>query len=220
MNNDSQPEKTVQRIRFVPIQLGADLLIQLPNEHTRFRATLVGMKIDEYLIIQMPPVPGITSQLKKGDAIVKRYVMNGCIYGFASSILNTVSSPALICFTAYPEYVEMVNMRRERRLDCFFPASGKVNALVLNGAILDICSDGCRLVLDEESSCVYMKSGRVGDKITIVTSAIGNSPTGGEIKTVLNEVGRISLGIEFIELGDTNKENIAHLIHMAMKLQL
>src|SRR5208283_2410937 len=172
MNNDSQSETTIQRIRFVPIELGANLLIQLPDDTTRLKATLVGMKLDEYLIIQMPAIPGISSRLQKGIDIVKRYVMNGCVYGFVSSILSTISSPALICFTSYPEYVEMVNMRKEKRLDCFFPASSKVNQLVLNGAIVDICSEGCRLVLDDESSSSYVKSGRVGDRIAILTSAI------------------------------------------------
>jgi hypothetical protein len=220
MNNYSQSETTIQRIRFVPIELGANLLIQLPDDTTRLKATLVGMKLDEYLIIQMPAIPGITSRLQKGVDIVKRYVMNGCVYGFVSSILSTISSPALICFTAYPEYVEMVNMRKEKRLDCFFPASSKVNELVLNGAIVDICSEGCRLVLDDESSSSYIKSGRVGDRIAILTSAIGNSPTSGEIKAVQNEMGRVGLGIQFIGLEDTTRNNIHKLMQVAMKLQL
>ncbi len=220
MNNDSQSETTIQRIRFVPIELGANLLIQLPDDTTRLKATLVGMKLDEYLIIQMPAIPGITSRLQKGVDIVKRYVMNGCVYGFVSSILSTISSPALICFTSYPEYVEMVNMRKEKRLDCFFPASSKVNELILNGAIIDICSEGCRLVLDDESSSSYIKSGRVGDRIAILTSAIGNDPTSGEIKAVQNEMGRVSLGIQFIGLEDTTRHNIHKLMQVAMKLQL
>jgi len=220
MNGDSQPEKAIQRIRFVPIELGANLLIQLPDDTTRFKATLVGMKLDEYLIIQMPAIPGINSRLQKGIEIVKRYVMNGCVYGFVSSIMNTISSPALICFTSYPEYVEMVNMRKEKRLDCFFPTSSKINGVVLSGAIVDISSDGCRLLLDDESSSSYMKSGRIGDRIAILTSAIGESPTSGEIKAVQNELGRVSLGIKFCGLEDITRENIYKLMQVAMKLQL
>jgi len=145
----NKPEAIVDS-RTLRIGIGTTLQFQMGEKSWQFKATavLVGMVPGEYLIIRVPPVPGILNRLSNGDPVIVRYLFEGNLYGFNSSILTHIYKPALIMFLCYPEVVETLNLRKAQRVQCCFPVMLKKDGQEFKAVILDISLGGSRVGLD------------------------------------------------------------------------
>lgn len=118
------------------------------GDDLKITTVLVGIVPEEYLIIRVPAIPGILNKLADGSPIIIRYIYDGNIYGFNSTILAYTHKPSLIAFMAYPTSIEIMNLRKSQRLECLLPAKIKTLEKTFTGVILDISSGGCRLYIE------------------------------------------------------------------------
>ncbi|MHC1726651.1 MAG: flagellar brake protein [Syntrophobacteraceae bacterium] len=140
----------ILRGRLMSIGMGTRLHARFGNKDDEFKiaSTLVGIVSKEYLIIRVPAIPGILSKLTEGAPVTIRYIYDGNVYGFNSTILAYTHKPALIAFMAYPTSIEIMNLRKAQRLECLLPAKMKVLEKAFTGVILDISAGGCRLYIE------------------------------------------------------------------------
>lgn len=170
-------EKAPEReIKLVPaarihVKIGQDLLVSLGSKD-RLRTSFIGMKDLDYMILQLPVIPGILDSLSPGTRIKVRYLIEGRVYGFSSDLIGHVIRPKPVMFISFPYSVEELNLRACDRVDTFLPVEAKVGEAVFQGKIRDLSCGGCWLVVDEPEEMAKLKSLDLAqeDKATLVFS--------------------------------------------------
>lgn len=186
--------------RTLSIGIGTRMQFQLGMKKEEFKAAgiLAGMIPDEFLMVRVPPIPGILSRLEDGSPVVVRYVHAGSVYGFTSTVLTCIQKPALIVFLAYPAAVESMNLRKAKRLECVFPARAKTDDDEFKAVMLDISPEGCRICRDHAAG--EFSSADVDQTITLSFHLPGVSEEqviNGRIRN-LKKDGKVSeIGIQF-----------------------
>lgn len=137
----------------IRIELATPLHVEFEGVASRTTGMLVGMEVDEYLIIKLTSALGaVASRLFKGNLLVVRYLFEGTVYGFQCKSLGSVASPARLLFVSYPTIVAERVIRSRQRVPCRLP----VLLETLNGALaallLDVNSSGGRVWFVPEAS--------------------------------------------------------------------
>ncbi|MBF0564894.1 MAG: flagellar brake protein [Nitrospirae bacterium] len=83
-------------------------------------------------------------KILRGNSIIIRYICDGKVFGFESTVLDFITIPLGLLFINYPTDVEEMDLRRQRRLTCFLPAKLMVDYNSVPGAVVDISKTGCR----------------------------------------------------------------------------
>jgi len=191
----------------LPILVGTDLLVEIIDLNTRLKCKLVGLQDDDFLIISLSAkdLSGIYSKdTISNSEIIVRYMHNGTIYGFKSTVLNMIFKPSRLAFLTYPDTVEEQNVRAKPRYECILPASVALGESSFDAILADISEGGCRAVIkapddggDKEASGV---SADVGCKAELRLKLPGikdGLPVKGVVRSVNKDVDRTILGICF-----------------------
>ncbi len=139
---------TTQRDRVLNLPIGHTLQGQLTADKARFKCPYLGMKRDEFLIAQMPGVPGFRDKIAQSPGLFIRFMLAGTIFGFETRVVSLAVRPYPLLFFAYPRKVETVNLRKTRRVDTFIEALSDMGEGVFPGAILDLSLGGCLFSMD------------------------------------------------------------------------
>ncbi len=135
----------------VQIPIGLVLQAQLSNGDPRFRCRYLGMKPGDYLILQMPGIPGLREKLISRCNLILRFLISGKIYGFRSTVLGHTLRPAPMLFISYPNSLETLNLRKSERIETFIECEAEINDQIVRGVVLDLSSDGCRISIEHLS---------------------------------------------------------------------
>lgn len=189
------------RAKNLLLGIGTDLLVHIGGVETRLRSSLVGLKPDEYLVIETPKVSGIEATLYDGNKITVIFMLAGTVYGFEASILNTVSNPARLIFISFPDTVASHELRESHRLNCYLPAVINLEGddTGYDGIILDISRLGCSfntVSVPREKSQQFQLGGRV--HLTFELPGVeGKQIFFGKIKNLNLDERIISIGVQF-----------------------
>jgi len=134
------------------IALGTRMIVEPAGMGDRFRTEFIGMSRGQYLIVRIPRVPGINDYLYVEKTVTVRYVHEGNVYGLQSEVLWTLNAPYKLLFLRYPDTVEMLNLRKCQRVDCYLPVQVGVSEdeqfTQYEGMILNLSCGGCQVVID------------------------------------------------------------------------
>jgi len=191
------------------IELGIVLRIQLRGMKDTWNSTLVGMARNRYLISEIPAIPGLWVKLHQVNNIIVRYLHDGKVYGFYSTLVGEMSEPFRLAFLSYPEDIEIVNLRQSQRAPCLIPALISMNGASHQGAFTDISEGGCSFLFDQSNSSGAGVA--VGEEILFSVRFIGSSEV-KSIKAIVKNIRladkRTSIGTQFHEPGDDILESI------------
>ena len=191
------------------IELGIVLRIQLRGMKDTWNSTLVGMAGNRYLIAEIPAIPGLWVKLHQMNNIIVRYLHDGKVYGFYSTLVGEMSEPFRLAFLSYPEDIEIVNLRKSERAPCLIPALISVNGASHPGAFTDVSEGGCSFLFDQSNSSGAGVT--VGEEILFSVRFIGSSDI-KSIKAIVKNIRladkRTSVGTQFHEPGDDILESI------------
>jgi hypothetical protein len=126
------------------IALGTTLHLNIDGVADGLTGVLVGMVPNEYLIIQ-GQFYDIEDKLCKESKAIVRYVHEAIVYKFSSQLLGVISTPVELGFLAYPEEIETIELRSNKRIECFLPAELVIRGEKYQVVIRDISEGGCRL---------------------------------------------------------------------------
>ncbi len=180
------------------IEVGTPLTLEVEEIKARVKCNLIGIKPDDFLIVDIPP-SGIRDELFEGKQIAVRYLYFGNMYGFRTIVLKAITEPSRLMFISYPESVETHNQRKQDRVRCYVPAKAVVHETELQGVILDLSSNGCKFAItvsENEAALVIAR----GDEITLFLPLLGKE--GSEafkavVTHLINDEERIILGVRF-----------------------
>jgi c-di-GMP-binding flagellar brake protein YcgR len=183
------------------IGIGTDLLVRINGVEARLRSNLIGIKPDEFLILEVPRVKGIESALHNGNKLTVIFMNAGTVYGFESSIINAVKSPYRLLFVSYPSTIESHELRKSERINCYLPAEINLDGhkADYDGIILDISRFGCSF----NSISIPMKKTSVfqlGAKVHLTFELIGieeRRKFSGKIKNLNLDDKMLSIGVKF-----------------------
>lgn len=152
------------------MDVGTKLNLQFKGSNTRVTSEFVGLVKGDYLIIKMPSLTSfkdVKSLIYRESDIVVRYLHKGTIYGFQSRIRDTIISPAKLIFIEYPKKFENYELRSNKRIDCFLPASIEILDRAIEGSITDISREGCQFIVETSKVKNNMEIFKVDGEIKV-----------------------------------------------------
>ena len=195
------------------IDVGTQLKIEVVGFEGRYNCNLIGIKPDDYLIIEAPPT-NVSKQLQEGATVIVRYVYFGNIFGFKSKMLKFVSTPFNLLFLSYPEAVEKHNLRKEARIQCHIPSKASVQDKEAQGVIVDISVSGCQYVINM-SKVDLSTVIKLEDKIALTFPFFGMETSltvAAKILHINCDNGNMFLGLRFEGLDSKTLNTIENYI--------
>ncbi len=129
------------------VGLGTKMLLRMGGHKADIKTELIGVARNEFLIVKAPVIPGIRTLFSGGEDVVVRYLADGTIYGFHSTMLRSQMKPVPLFFIEYPYQVEKIELRKEKRAHCSLPSKVHCKSGIFPGIIVDLSSGGAKLNL-------------------------------------------------------------------------
>jgi c-di-GMP-binding flagellar brake protein YcgR len=209
------------RGKILNIGLGTTVHVHISGLDGQFKSIMVGQEPQKYLMIRLPLLTGIINKLCEGNRAKVRYMYSGSVYGFLSTVLHYVDKPSSLLFLAYPKTVDVLESRRSRRVDCYFPGTATIREKECTGTVVDISTDGCKFSIDT--------SGEVGvplieleEDISLCFQLIGNSqlePVLGKVRSLSRDGEKVVVGVHFNALDPETRKCIEVLIESFWPLE-
>ena len=187
------------------ISLEIGIPIQLKMEGVAFplQSVLVGMEVDEYLIIKIPAqYTNVKHKLVNGVDIIVRYLYRGTVYGFQTKLIELISNPVKLLFLEYPKIIEHYDLRSQKRAESIFPATIMIKDKTNHGAIIDVSKNGCRChILNSRKE--PLPPVQIDDEIILeckFPGVEGDREVLGKIKNIRRSRKELIVGVEFSRL--------------------
>jgi c-di-GMP-binding flagellar brake protein YcgR len=189
------------QVRSFNVGLGAQMQIQLAGLSAGLKCFLVGMETDQYLLVRFPVVSGVLNRLHEGNRATVRCIYAGTVYGFYCNVVNHVAKPAPLVFLSYPAAIEVLNLRKSERVDCFVPVIATVREAAYEGIILDISVDGCRFVIENapERGMPQILMDEILSMAFQLSSSAPSLGAMGKVKNLAQDSHGLTLGVSFEE---------------------
>ncbi len=181
------------------LSVGEKFLIHFAGETNSIKTEVVGFSNDNYVIVHAPLIPGIRQKALENNEIIVRYFNEGIVYGFKSNLINYLNKPEPLLFITYPNKIEKMELRKNRRVSCNIPAKIYIEDKDYQGLIVDISIQGCRIFIDglknseinnfEQEEPIYLD-------LSLLTEN-NNINIKGIIKNITNQKYSVFLGILF-----------------------
>jgi c-di-GMP-binding flagellar brake protein YcgR len=191
--------KPSEKATILHVEFGGRLLVTIEGMERNLWSTLIGIEPDNCLIIRTPRIEGIEQRLKQGNPIHVTYFFAGTVYGFQSTILHHISSPASLMFISYPRDIRRIDLREHQRVDCCVPGTLLLGDQPYNGMVLDLSTNGCRfsMIHADQPQFPYLD---IGDELIlrfIIPGAESPRTLKGKVKNILRDTKKMNMGVEF-----------------------
>ena len=181
------------------IETGSVLSLTFERIEASMKSTFVGKKSDQYIVITPPPgFETIEKQLLQTDRIKIKYLFEGNIFEFNTSLTEIRHSPLTLLLLQCPASVEKRELRSEQRINCLIPAKVEIRNELRDGVIEDISKKGCRCVF--ETSKNMEKTVQLDDHIALnfcFPGIVDRQEILGRIKEIQTKDRKLEIGIEF-----------------------
>ncbi|MEA2061473.1 MAG: flagellar brake domain-containing protein [Thermodesulfobacteriota bacterium] len=135
------------------IELGTSLYLESENKKESASGKLIGMKVGEYLIVEVSGSESGDRIFKNQGSVKIKYLNIEDIFFFKSKVLLKLDFPDELIFFEYPDSVKSCNIRKHTRVDCFINAEMVSEELNVPGVITNISPRGCRFdIIDKKIS--------------------------------------------------------------------
>lgn len=170
----------------------------------RFQSHLVGLKKDNYLLIEQPSYGAFSllhSRIFNRQQLIVRTIddkVTGKVIGFRSTLEYRLEKPERLLAISYPQSVEIIELRNKPRILIYEPCKVYLEdqESPLSGLITDYSLLGCRIEVEMEET----KATDVDIKISIEFKdplTREDSRKTATIKSMRKQGGLIQLGLAF-----------------------
>ncbi len=192
------------------IELGNNLLMEIPDTDITIKSALIGLEPQQYLIVRIPVGSNLNEQLNTLSKLNISYVSLGTTYGFEANILGITAKPVQLLFLSYPDVVVEQDQRETPRVTCHIPATATISQTPLNGIITDMNHNGCRFVVRIPAKITPFQVRILTDvSLSFCMHGIdGSEELLGIVRNTSIDRFRIALGIEFEKMAVETKDKI------------
>lgn len=202
------------------VALESELVVMFPDAQAGYRGKIVGYHAYEYIIAAVRLPKSIRDGLSYKDEIVIKYLHEGTVYGFRSTILNHITRPAPLLFFTYPESLEKLDLRKASRTSCnidgtIFTMEGKgYECLVLN-----VSETGCKVAVAVTARDPLNSLEAGGDMLVAMQlGSFGTLKVPVVVKNIVKEKGNIHFGCMFLDISEEEQERITRYVDKIERL--
>ncbi|MDY6851499.1 MAG: flagellar brake protein, partial [Thermodesulfobacteriota bacterium] len=146
MDNERVTKKET-RGRRLSLEIGDKIMARFEGQEAETKAKFIGMETGAYIVIRLPRITGLRKNLAEGNAVSLRYISSGMVYGFEAAVLGFFQEKNLnLVIISYPRAIETIDMRKEKRVDCYTNAKLTIAEEGFPGSLIDLSPSGCRFV--------------------------------------------------------------------------
>ncbi len=101
------------------------------TKHLKYKSRIMGWQRDQLVIVSVPTLNGATVNWKTGQNCLVKFISQGNIFAFQSTLIKTIFQPLPIFFLRYPSQIENVTLRKHSRIQTFiickvYPLKGTI----------------------------------------------------------------------------------------------
>ena len=194
------------------------LQIQVQAYPNRMKSYLVGREEGRYLILKIPSVVGNPEEIfAKGKELTVRYVHQGSVFGFRTSVMLTVIDSFNVVFVDFPKNIEDYNLRTHKRFECSLPARLEVitrhqnRQLRFKGTIGDISKGGCKATITLQELEWVKEPLKIQSVIEIYLALPGIEGElflQGAVRSMTQDDKGLALGVQFVDLSGKSQTQL------------
>jgi len=203
------------------LYIGTILRIQIEGTRRRLSCELIGVEDGKYLIVKMPSLhimESVSNLLANGNEITAKYMHKGTMFGFQSTIIDLIQKPFKLFFIKYPDKTDSYDVRGNKRVECFLPASLKIAEQILEGSITDISRAGCLFTIDTDEHESLINMLKLSNEIKMgffLPGIVEELSADADQKSIKIDTDGSSVGIEFVEMVDSVKTKLIDFLTKA-----
>jgi c-di-GMP-binding flagellar brake protein YcgR len=186
------------------IDIGTKVYLEIEGVSFSVTSIFIGMLADEFMIITLPKrYKTIESKLFPGNKMVVKYLYDGSIYAFQTSVIEMITTPIRALAIDFPKVVQQRELRDAKRNDVVIPGRIEVKKTGFAVLVNDISKDGCRFKYRDNKKTTVL---REGDFLRLYCWFPGVSDEIGVmacVRNVTKEQGQFSIGLEFQDMTNT-----------------
>lgn len=185
---------------------GTQLLVSLGGLGERLKTVFVGLERGRHIMFRTPRRSmgnGVYDYLYSGNQAVVRYLSDGNIWAFDTKIQSYMVKPHPLVFADYPEAVHAHSLRKEHRIECYFPATLMLENARWQGMIQDLSRTGCGLAFEVGA---IRQLPQVGDELLLdcpLFGAVGHDRVHCDVRRVGTDKNTVSIGVTFSNLAES-----------------
>jgi len=200
------------------IDIGNKIYLEIDGVNFSVTCIFVGMLHDEFMLITFPKrYKSVKNKLFPGNKMVVKYLYEGSVYAFQTSVIETITNPIKAIAIEYPKVVQQRELRGSKRNEVVIPGRIEAKNVEFKAVVFDISKKGCRFKYNDNKS--NLNSLREEDLLRIYLQFPGVADEIGAMACVRNvkrEQGQLSIGVEF---QDITKAFLMALMHFLYSIE-
>ncbi|MCG8567819.1 MAG: flagellar brake protein [Desulfobacterales bacterium] len=192
------------------IELGTALLLEPLHIDSSISCELTGMQVGKYLIAKLNSPPEEKASLAPGGELNVKYILANDVFGFKTRIIQILEEPDYLAFMEYPDQVKNMNIRADKRMECFLPIRLEIQDRMFKGNVVNLNKSGCLCRMD---NCDFDKGLRGCHLILhLAYGQFESLAVHGEIRSHRQVGDQTSLGILFDPLDGFSQKVLSALV--------
>ncbi len=197
------------------IDIGTKVYLEIEGVNFSAISIFIGMLKDEFMIITLPKrYKSVKSKLFPANKMVLKYLYDGCVYAFQTSVIETITTPIRALAIEYPKVVQERELRIHKRKNVVIPGRVEAKKTEFSVVVFDISKKGCRFKYRDNKS--NLNSLREGDLLRVFCQLPGVSDEVGAMACVRNvkrDQGQLSIGAEFQDITEAFLTPLMHFLY-------
>ncbi len=194
---------------------GSKILLEMDCPPLRFWGEYLGVRKGEYLILVLPGRTDVRDCLLPEQPLTARYLHKDYnICGFQTFVAAVARKPYPLLFLSYPWRIEVINLRHDERVTCFFKSSIFVEGLEHQGFMINLSASGARFALDAagEDVTAALQDAKEAFCLFRITGDQDDLYIRGEIKSILQKKKHVEFGLRFLEIEEKPLSRITEYV--------
>jgi len=195
------------------IDIGTQVYIDIEGVDFTVTSIFIGLLKNEFLIITLPRrFRSVKNKLYPGSKMVVKYLHDGCVFAFQTSVIETITNPIRTLALEYPKIVQQRELRTVKRNNVVIPGRVEAKRTEFPIVIFDISKKGCRFSYHATENMTTLKEGdilRIYCRLPGLSGEIGAMAI---VRNVKREQKQISVGIKFQDITKTFLTPLMHFL--------
>ena len=200
------------------IDIGTQVYLEIEGVNFSVTSVFIGMLKDEFMIVTLPKrYKSVQNKLYPGNKIVIKYLFDGSVFAFQTSVIETITNPIKALAIEYPKVVQQRELRTVKRKLVVIPGRVEAKKTEFPIVVFDISKNGLKFKYNENKQ--NLSTLKENDLVRVYCQFPGASEEVGVLAGVRNvrrEQGQLSVGTEF---QDVSKAFLTPLMHFLYSIE-
>ena len=197
------------------IDIGTQVYLEITGVNYSVTSVFIGMLKDEFMIVTLPKrYKSVQNKLFTGNKIIVKYLFDGSVFAFQTSVIETITNPIKALALEYPKVVQQRELRIEKRNFVVIPGRAEAKKIEFPIVVFDISKNGLRFKYkDNKQNLSTLKE---NDVVRVYCQFPGAPEEVGALSVVRNvrrEQGQLSIGTEFQDVSKAFLNPLMHFLY-------